>query len=44
MSEIIESVTKQKLPDHVKTIKLELCCSDADGEDLEVPYVRYKLF
>ncbi|XP_022652731.1 ubiquitin-like modifier-activating enzyme 1 isoform X2 [Varroa destructor] len=43
MSEVVESVSGKKIPPHVKALVFELCCNDIDGEDLEVPYVNYRL-
>ena len=27
----------------VRAIVFELCCNDTEGEDVEVPYVKYNL-
>lgn len=43
MSEVVEAVSKKKIEPHVKALTFELCCNDLDGEDVEVPYVRYTL-
>lgn len=43
MSKVIEAVTKKQIPAHVHTLVLEFCCNDTDGNDLEVPYVKYNL-
>ncbi|KAB0353456.1 hypothetical protein FD755_023841 [Muntiacus reevesi] len=43
MTEIVSRVSKQKLGHHVQALVLELCCNDEDGEDVEVPYVRYTI-
>ena len=43
MSEVVRKVSKKKLPAHVRALVFELCCNDADGEDVEVPYVKYNL-
>ena len=42
MTTLVERVSKKKIKAHVKALVFELCCNDADGEDVEVPYVRYK--
>jgi ubiquitin-activating enzyme E1 len=42
MTELVAKVSKKKIKPHVKALVFELCCNDADGEDVEVPYVRYK--
>ncbi|KAI0243167.1 Ubiquitin-like modifier-activating enzyme 1 [Lamellibrachia satsuma] len=43
MSEVVRKVSKKKIPPHVHALVFELCCNDKDGEDVEVPYVKYNL-
>lgn len=43
ISTVVEKVSKKKIKSHVRTLVLELCCNDKDGEDVETPYVKYKL-
>ena len=43
MSKVVESVSKKPIEQHVKALTFELCCNDEEGEDVEVPYVRYLL-
>jgi ubiquitin-activating enzyme E1 len=43
LSQVVETVSKKEIPKHVKALVLELCCNDPEGEDLEVPYVKYIL-
>lgn len=43
MQEVVKKVSKKKIEPHVKALVFELCCNDSDGEDVEVPYVRYLL-
>ena len=43
MSAVVTSVSKKKIPSHVKALVFELCCNDNEGEDVEVPYVKYQL-
>lgn len=43
MSEVVRKVSKKKLEPHVKALVFELCCNDKNGEDVEIPYVRYTL-
>lgn len=43
MSEVVRLVSKKRIPAHVRALIFEICCNDADGEDVEVPYVRYTL-
>ena len=41
--QVVKKVSKRKLEDHVRALVLELCVNDKDGEDVEVPYVKYNL-
>jgi len=43
LSEVVEAVSKKPIAPHVKALVLEICCNDLDGNDVEVPYVRYSL-
>nr|CDS33642.1 ubiquitin modifier activating enzyme 1 [Hymenolepis microstoma] len=43
MPRLVENVSKKTIPPHVKSLVFELCATDMEGEDLEVPYVRYIL-
>uniref|UniRef100_A0A1W7R9A6 E1 ubiquitin-activating enzyme n=1 Tax=Hadrurus spadix TaxID=141984 RepID=A0A1W7R9A6_9SCOR len=43
MSDIVRQVSKKKIEPHVKALVFELCCNDSNGEDVEVPYVKYNL-
>lgn len=43
MSEVVKRVSKKKIEPHVKALVFELCCNDAQGNDVEVPYVKYNL-
>ena len=43
MSEVVRTVSGKPIPAHVKTLVFEICCNDKDGEDVEVPYVKYAL-
>eukprot|EP00095_Tigriopus_kingsejongensis_P007306 maker-scaffold431_size173393-snap-gene-0.22 protein:Tk07306 transcript:maker-scaffold431_size173393-snap-gene-0.22-mRNA-1 annotation:"ubiquitin-activating enzyme e1" len=43
MSKVVETVSKKSIPPYVKALVFELCCNDKDGEDVDVPYVQYKL-
>ncbi|XP_014678413.1 PREDICTED: ubiquitin-like modifier-activating enzyme 1 Y [Priapulus caudatus] len=43
MSEVVKKVSHKRIEPHVCALVFELCCNDADGEDVEVPYVRYVL-
>lgn len=41
VSKAVETISKKKIKSYVKALVLELCCNDKEGEDVEVPYVRY---
>ncbi|KAJ2617152.1 E1 ubiquitin-activating protein [Coemansia sp. RSA 1365] len=43
ISDIIKTVTGKDIPAHVKWIVLNLCCEDAEDEDVDVPEVRVKI-
>lgn len=43
MSEVVRRVSRKKIEPHVHALVFEICCNDEDGEDVEVPYVRYTL-
>lgn len=43
MSEVVKKVSQRPIEPHVRALVFELCCNDKDGEDVEVPYVRYLL-
>ena len=42
LSEVVQKVSKKKIPSYVNNLVLEVCCDNADGEDVEVPYIKYK--
>lgn len=41
ISELVETVTKKPIDPKLKYLILEVCAMDADGEDVELPYLRY---
>ena len=43
MSEVVEKVSNKKLPPHTRCLVFELCCNDDSGEDVEVPFVQYRI-
>jgi len=43
VSEVVKLVSKKEIDPWVKAIVFELCCNDTEGEDVEVPYVKYNL-
>lgn len=42
LSEVVQRVSKKKIKPHVRALVFELCCNDEEGEDVEVPYVKYR--
>jgi len=43
MTEVVREVSKKKLEKHVRALVLEICCTTTDGEDVDVPYVKYNI-
>ncbi|KAL1140470.1 hypothetical protein AAG570_000402 [Ranatra chinensis] len=43
MTQLTEEVSKTKLNPNTKSLAFELCCVDFEGNDVEVPYVKYIL-
>jgi len=43
VSEVVKIVSKKEIDPWVRAIVFELCCNDSEGEDVEVPYVKYNL-
>jgi len=43
MSDVVEKVSNKKLPPHTRCLVFELCCNDESGEDVEVPFVQYRI-
>ncbi|KAI6654210.1 Ubiquitin-like modifier-activating enzyme 1 [Oopsacas minuta] len=41
VSKAVEVVTKVCVPDHLTSLVLEMCCDDDEGNDVEVPYIKY---
>ncbi|TMW63332.1 hypothetical protein Poli38472_002273 [Pythium oligandrum] len=41
MSELVETVTKKPIDPNLKYLILEVCATDADDEDVEIPYLRF---
>ncbi len=42
MSELAQLISKQPLHPSVCFLTLEVCCVDAQGNDVEIPTVRFK--
>lgn len=43
MTEVVRRVSKRQIAPHERALVFEICCNDEEGEDVEVPYVRYTL-
>ncbi|MCL4142068.1 UNVERIFIED_CONTAM: hypothetical protein GTU68_057636 [Idotea baltica] len=43
LSDVVKKVSKRKIEPHVRALVLELCANDKEGQDVEVPYVKYNL-
>ncbi|KAK7538479.1 ubiquitin-activating enzyme E1 [Phyllosticta citribraziliensis] len=43
LSELVETISKKKIPDHQKNVIFEITAEDTAEEDVEVPYVMVKL-
>jgi len=43
MTDVVRKVSKRQIAPHERALVFEICCNDKDGEDVEVPYVRYTL-
>lgn len=43
ISQVVKLVTKNEIPTHVKTMILEICADDKQGEDVEVPFITIHL-
>ena len=43
MSEIVKRVAKRRIESHERSLVFEICCNDEDGNDIEVPFIRYTI-
>ena len=43
MSELVESVSKKKIPEHQTEVIFDIVADDADGNDVEIPYLKVTL-
>lgn len=43
LSQLVEFITKKPIPEHQKEVIFEVVTEDADGEDVEVPYLKVKV-
>ena len=42
MFDLVEEVTKKKIDDTTTFLIFEVCCTDADDEDIDLPYIRFR--
>ncbi|KAL2918709.1 E1 ubiquitin-activating protein [Polyrhizophydium stewartii] len=40
ITKVLEDITKKPLPAHTKTLVLEACVNDKNGEEPDIPYIR----
>jgi ubiquitin-activating enzyme E1 len=43
MTEVVKAVSKKPIQPHVRSLVFELCCNDEEGEDIEVPFIQYRI-
>lgn len=43
ITELVKFITKADVPPHVRTMILEICADDKEGEDVEVPFITIHL-
>lgn len=43
LSELVIKISKKEIPAHQKEVIFEVVTEDADGEDVEVPYIKVKV-
>jgi ubiquitin-activating enzyme E1 len=43
LSKLVETVSRNSIPDHQKNLILEVTAEDQTEEDVEIPYVMVKL-
>ncbi|EON97536.1 putative ubiquitin-activating enzyme e1 1 protein [Phaeoacremonium minimum UCRPA7] len=43
LSQLVETISKKPIPAHQKEVIFEVVTEDADGEDVEVPYIKVKI-
>ena len=43
MSELVEHISKKKIPEHQRNVIFEITAEDVTEEDVEIPYVMVKL-
>ena len=43
LSDLTETISKKKIPEHQKNVIFEITAEDTTEEDVEIPYVMVKL-
>ena len=43
LSELVTTISKKPIPSHQKEVIFEVVTEDADGEDVEVPYIKARV-
>lgn len=43
LSELVETISKKPIPEHQKELIFEVVTEDAEGEDVEVPYIKARI-
>ncbi|VDN25146.1 unnamed protein product [Gongylonema pulchrum] len=43
MKDVVEEVTRKKIPDYVRSIVLDVIANNKDDEDVEIPYIKFNL-
>jgi ubiquitin-activating enzyme E1 len=43
LSELVESVSKKKIPEHQTEVIFDVVADDVDGNDVEIPYIKVTL-
>jgi ubiquitin-activating enzyme E1 len=41
MKDVVEHVARKAIPAHCRSLTLDVMTTDAEGEDVETPYVKY---
>ena len=41
LSEVVNQAGKKKIPSYVRSVVLEICCTNSNDEDVDTPYVKY---
>ena len=44
MSEVAQTASKKPIRPGVRNLVLDMCCSDENGEDVDVPYIKYSFW